>query len=171
MLILVRHAMPEIEPETDPAIWSLSKEGREAAQRLTMPAGALLVASREPKAIETLAPHGDVMVDEAFGEVRRVEAFGGAFRQRRMAYVGGVDHADWEPRHVVSRRFSEAVDRARARAAGRPVVIGTHGMAMTVWLTSTGRVEDPVAFWEGLGFPDQVTVEQGATTRGARTAD
>lgn len=58
----------------------------------------------------------------------------------------------------MAARFDESVRRAVTAAGDRPVVVGTHGMAMTLWLVSVGVVEDPVAFWETLQFPDVVPV-------------
>jgi hypothetical protein len=62
----------------------------------------------------------------------------------------------------VVRRFHAAVLRhvAAASRRGEVVVIGTHGMAMTIWLCARVlRAEDPVALWETLGFPDAMAVD------------
>ena len=56
-LILVRHGRPAIDPDTAPTTWPLSPDGREAVARLAeriaefAPTG--LVASPEPKALQT----------------------------------------------------------------------------------------------------------------------
>jgi hypothetical protein len=55
MLVLVRHAMPVVEPLTLPDRWVLSNEGKAAAAKLVLPQGARLVASGEPKARHTVA--------------------------------------------------------------------------------------------------------------------
>src|SRR5215204_3767918 len=101
MLVLVRHAMPMVEPLMLPDRWVLGDEGRAAASRLVFPEGARLVASGEPKAIQTLEHAGPVTSDMRFNEVRRVEPFGDNFREARRAYVDGVDHPDWEARDEV----------------------------------------------------------------------
>ena len=56
-LVLVRHAMPDVRPEVPAREWHLGDDGRGAARNLgqMLPVGARLVASDEPKAIETLA--------------------------------------------------------------------------------------------------------------------
>jgi broad specificity phosphatase PhoE len=51
-------------------------------------------------------------------------------------------------------RFEAAVREHLASAQGNPLIIATHGMAMTVWLTSHRLLEDPAAFWSELRFPD-----------------
>ncbi|GAB3825825.1 histidine phosphatase family protein [Kribbella italica] len=164
MLVLVRHAMPVHGPEVPARDWVLSAEGRTAARELCarLPAGARLVASTEVKAIETI---GAAITDRRFDEIERVEAYAGDFRTRRRAYVGGADHEDWERREDVVRRFADGVAEHVAAAGGRPVVIASHGMAMTLWLTATIGLADPAAFWEDLRFPDALVVGSGSVVR------
>jgi hypothetical protein len=45
-----------------------------------------------------------------------------------------------------------------------PLVIASHGMAMTVWLRSRGRVTEPGTFWLALRFPDAIVVDFDART-------
>ncbi|MGC4938743.1 histidine phosphatase family protein [Kribbella sp. DT2] len=163
MLVLVRHAMPVHGPETPARDWVLGPEGREAARELCarLPAGARLVASTEPKAIATIEPLGPVVTDARFDEIARVEAYDGDFRTRRRLYVEGTDLADWEPREEVVRRFGAGVAEY---ATGGPVVIASHGMATTLWLTATVGLTDPGAFWDDLRFPDAVVVDLEAKT-------
>lgn len=155
-LILVRHAMPEASPDSPPHEWPLGAAGRAAARVLAaeLPAGGYLVASEEPKAWQTLAPAGEVVRDPRFNEVGRVESWGGEFRRLRRSYVDGADHPGWEPRSRVADRFGAAVTDHLAAAGGRPLVVATHGMAMTVWLDRRGELADPGEFWAALRFPD-----------------
>ncbi|WP_265444865.1 hypothetical protein [Flexivirga meconopsidis] len=50
---LVRHAMPQISGEQTPDLWPLSDEGRAAAAALlgSLPSGAVVLSSGEPKAV------------------------------------------------------------------------------------------------------------------------
>ncbi|GAA4200936.1 hypothetical protein [Actinocatenispora rupis] len=50
------------------------------------------------------------------------------------------------------------------RAAGRPLVLGTQGMALTVWLRTVAELPDPTAFWAALRFPDLLRVDPAART-------
>jgi hypothetical protein len=59
-------------------------------------------------------------------------------------------------------RFAEGVGFWTARADGRPLVIASHGMAMTLWLTTTVALADPGAFWANLRLPDLLTVDMAA---------
>jgi broad specificity phosphatase PhoE len=167
-LYLVRHAMPQVDPATDPATWPLGRDGRAAARRLgrRLPSGAFLVASDEPKAWQTLDPGRErgVLRDARLREVRRTEEFTDDFRRVRRSYVSGADIAGWEPRLEVARRFADAVRAATDRGDGRDVVVASHGMAMTVWLTATLPLADPGSFWADLRFPDVLAVDLRAGT-------
>jgi broad specificity phosphatase PhoE len=158
--------MPAHGPDVAARDWVLAPEGEVAARALCerLPGGARLVASSEPKAIATVAPAGWVIADRRFDEISRVEAYDGDFRMQRRAYVGGVDYTDWEAREDVVRRFGAGVAEHVAAAEGRPVVIGSHGMAMTLWLTATVGLDDPGAFWAALRFPDAHVVDLSAGT-------
>ena len=181
-VMLIRHAMPDTgrnartsggrtvpgrDTELAPSAWRLGADGRAAAQALaiTLPPNAYLVASDEPKASETLsiaAGGAAVAIDAGFGEVRRPDAWTDAYRALAAAYVGGATHAGWEPHQAVVRRFDAAVRRHQAIATARRavLVIGTHGMAMTLWLASRFALEpDPVVFWAALAFPEVVVVD------------
>ncbi|MET9315354.1 histidine phosphatase family protein [Kribbella sp. NPDC003505] len=161
VLILVRHAMPAHGPDTPARDWALAPEGQVAARSLCgrLPTGARLVASSEPKAIASLGPAGNVVQDPRFDEISRAEVYGETFREQRRAYVDGADHIGWEARDDVIRRFEAGVVEHIAAADGRPVVIASHGMAMTLWLTAAVGLDDPGAFWADLRFPDAHVVD------------
>src|SRR5262245_56310800 len=154
--------MQAYEREIPPHEWPLSPDGVEAARRLVrhLPMRTCLVASDEPKAWQTLEPAGEVVRDARFGEVRREgEPWEGPFRELRQAHANGADHDGWESRVDVAARFDAAVADHLVRAAGRPVAVASHGMAMTVWLTARVGLPAPGAFWASLRFPDAVAVD------------
>jgi broad specificity phosphatase PhoE len=163
---LVRHAMPAVDPAADPATWPLSDQGRAAARDLApiLPADALLQASDEPKAWQTLAPGGErgVARDRRLGEVRRPEKFSDDFRILRRRYVSGEALPGWEPHRAVADRFAAAVADAVRTAGPRDVVLASPGKALTVWLAGTVGLADPAAFWAGLRFPDLLRVDLAA---------
>ena len=161
--------MPAYRPDVPAHEWELSEDGRAAATALVrlLPAGARLVGSTEPKAWQTLEPAGSVARDPRFNEVSRVgEPWEGDYRELRRAYVTGIDHDGWEARDEVARRFDAGItDQLAAAAAGDvSLVVASHGMAMTVWLTARIRLADPGGFWAGLGFPDAHLVDPAAGT-------
>lgn len=154
--------MPTIDPAVPPERWTLGDEGRAGAAALAqrLPTGAYLVSSREPKARQTLEPLGAVAEDAAFNEVWRAgEPFGGNFRELRLLYLMGTQHERWEPRAEVAQRFDQGITRHIREAGDRPLVVATHGMAMTLWLTACVGLPDPGAFWSGLRFPDALLVD------------
>jgi broad specificity phosphatase PhoE len=163
MLYLVRHAMPVVDPAADPASWELGADGRAAARALAalLPAPGLLVASTEPKAWQTLRTgwEREVLRDSGLCEANRREGFDDGFRDRHRRYVSGEPMPGWEPQAAVARRFAAAVAHARQRAGDAHVVIGTHGMVMTIWLKGAIGLGDPAAFWDDLRFPDMLAVD------------
>jgi broad specificity phosphatase PhoE len=166
-LLLVRHAMPAFGPDQPSDQWELSAEGHAAAAGLArrLPPGAHLVASEEPKAWQTLTPAGAVIRDARFNEVRRKgEPYDGNFRELRQSYVDGVDHPGWEQRAQVAARFESGVADHLAVAGTAPMVIASHGMAMTIWLTARIGLADPGAFWAELRLPDLLEVDLTART-------
>ncbi len=173
-LILVRHAMPELEPAVPAHQWQLGGAGRAAARALgPLVAGpGYYVASDEPKAVQTvreLTGRPDVATDPGFREVRRpyVWSANEDYRALARAYVEGVCHDGWEPLAQVVSRFDAAVDRHAALAAAqdRPLVVGTHGLAPTVWLASRlALAPSPAEFWAALQFPDVIDVDLAAGT-------
>jgi broad specificity phosphatase PhoE len=160
--------MPDVQPDVPAREWHLGDDGRVAARNLgqILPPRAHLVASDEPKAVETLTEasgRSDVAIDAGFGEVRRPNAPSGrTHRALAAAYLGGAAHAGWEPHSSVVRRFHAAVLRHldALSVGGEAVVIGTHGMAMTMWLFARVRPDgDRAGFWATLEFPDVVVVD------------
>jgi broad specificity phosphatase PhoE len=169
-ILLVRHATPVIDPAVPATRWRLGAPGRAAARRLSLPDDGYFVASDEPKAAETLrcAP-GDraVGTDAGFAEVRRDVSWNPDHNRLARAYVDGVTHHGWEPRAEVADRFDRAITRHAVSAAGRPLVVGTHGMAMTCWLAARGLITgEPGEFWAALGFPGVVAVGPLGDTAG-----
>ncbi|MGE5830021.1 MAG: histidine phosphatase family protein [Micromonosporaceae bacterium] len=166
-LVLVRHAMPVVDPASPAHEWPLSSDGRADALRLVplLPSGALLVASDEPKAYQTLEGAGPVVRDARFGEVRRTgEPWDGPFRELRRAYVEGTAHRGWEPHASVVARFDAAISEHGGAAGGRALVVASHGMAMTVWLTARFGLPQPGRFWSELRFPDAYAVDLAASS-------
>ncbi|MDI6105691.1 histidine phosphatase family protein [Actinoplanes sp. NEAU-A12] len=165
-LLLVRHAMPALNPEVAPERWELDTAGRRGAESLThvLPPDAVLVSSQEPKARQTLEPTGPVATDHRFNEVARNEPHDGDFRRRRRAYLAGADHPKWEPREQVVARFHAGIKHWRPPAAARPLVVATHGMAMTLWLAAAVDLADPISFWDDLRLPDVFAVDPAGRT-------
>lgn len=158
--------MPVLDPEVRPEEWELDAAGQRGAESLkhVIPSDAVLVSSQEPKARQTLEPTGHVFTEIRFNEVARDEPYHGDFRARRRAYLTGTDHPGWEPREQVVERFGAGIKHWRTRAVIRPLVVATHGMAMTLWLANAIDLADPTSFWTDLRLPDVFKVDLTART-------
>jgi broad specificity phosphatase PhoE len=158
--------MPALDPEIPPEHWELDAAGWRGAETLkhVIPPDAMLVSSQEPKARQTLEPAGPVFTDARFDEVVRNEPYHGDFRARRRAYLTGAGHPGWEPREQVVARFDAGIKHWRLRAATRPLVVATHGMALTLWLADAVDLADPTSFWDGLRLPDMFEVNLATRT-------
>jgi broad specificity phosphatase PhoE len=171
-LVLVRHAMPEIDPAMPADRWELGPVGRAAACALKplLNHPADYVSSTEVKAQQTLqeiAGRSTVATDAGFAEVRRppVWSAGDTYRDLARAYVQGRCHEGWEKHADVIKRFDAALAR-HTETAGRTLVIGTHGLAMTLWLAARFDLSpSPAEFWSTLGFPELVDLRSGTVTR------
>jgi broad specificity phosphatase PhoE len=168
-LLLVRHAMPAIDPGVPAGQWELTPAGRAAARALGPVAGpGYYVASDEPKALQTvqeMAAGQQVIPEPGFREVSRPGGWAGGYRQQAHGYITGSCPDGWEPQAQVAARFEAAVARHAAIAAGRQqlLIAGSHGLAVTVWLASWLRLEpSPAGFWDSLRFPELIEVDLGA---------
>ncbi|MGH2634239.1 MAG: histidine phosphatase family protein [Tepidiformaceae bacterium] len=161
-IILVRHAMPEIERGVASTAWGLSDASREDCVLLAhaLPAGlsATVVTSEERKARETadvlalrLGLH--VAIDAGFGEVDRPMIWDDDYRTTAAHYLATGDAEGWESRGAVAARFDDAVRRALAATATGTVLVVDHGMALSLWLDSVAAI-DLVPFWQALTLPD-----------------
>jgi broad specificity phosphatase PhoE len=166
-LILVRHAMPTVEPGVPAERWELGQHGRAASRALGVAAAesGYFVASDEPKALQTLqemAAGQEVVPEVGFREVRRPYYWSDDHRTLARTYVDGACHDGWELHGEVVARFEAAISRHTRIAAARKqtLIVGTHGMAPTVWLMSRLELQpSPGAFWASLQFPDLIDVD------------
>ena len=149
-VVLVRHSISAVDPETSPHTWGLTDEGHAKAAALDL-AGLRLLAGPEPKLAQTLAPHGDVEVDARYAESHS-EGWLGAeeFRAAVEHYFAGEEPAPgWERAADVVERFT-LVDGAAICSGGRAIsaVVAHH----------TGC--DGFALWQTLSMPDVIVLDQ-----------
>lgn len=159
-IILVRHAMPNVERGLASRRWGLAEASREDCVLL---AHALppdvngIWSSDEPKARETAEVLGlrlgrQVQVDPAFAEVDRPEIWDRDYREVAAAYLRGSVEPGWETPEGVIRRFRDGLERARTNHVGSRVVV-SHGLAMTLWLSTQVEL-DREQWWRALTLPD-----------------
>ena len=178
MLILVRHAQPQIDPATPAPQWSLSADGRLAAaalaDRIARFAPRAAVASPEPKALETArvlaAPLGlAVDADGGFAEQHRPNLPFGS----REAFEARMAAAFAEP--ATSPFGGESADAAHdrfvaalARHAARPLLVVTHGTVLSLYLSRSLALE-PFPLWKSLALPEAFILDAEGRLR-ARVA-
>lgn len=159
LIILVRHAMPEVVPGVASKLWGLGNSGREDCVLLAhaLPASvAALWSSDERKARETAEVIGlrlglPVSTDARFSEVDRPPVWDRDYREVAAAYLTGRDEPGWEARATVVDRFSAGIDGIANSQS--PAIVVSHGLAMTLWLASrTGIQAEP--WWRDLTLPD-----------------
>jgi broad specificity phosphatase PhoE len=171
-LILVRHSMPEIVPGVPASQWCLSDVGRRRcerlAQRLVSYQPHFVVASLEPKAIETgqivarilgipietapdLHEHERPNV-EPFGTREQFEARVSRLFEHPAELIFGTETAD-----QAHRRFAGAIDDVLATERSGNLAVVTHGTVLTLFVARAAGL-DPVPFWKRLGLPGFVVL-------------
>lgn len=171
-LILVRHAAPDQRPDVPPPQWRLSAAGREAATalaaRLPDLAPVAVLASTEPKAIETAAIIASrfglpVVSDAGFDEHRRqawpYEPDPAAFRNRVLRTLRTADLSvdGAETGSAAAARFAEGL----ARHPERPLIVMSHGTVLSLWLARTLGL-DAAELWSSLRLPEAFLISPEA---------
>ena len=178
-LYLIRHASPNIRPDTPAREWTLSERGVGEAQTLALTAAAwgleAIYSSSEPKARATGLIIGDALglpvhVVDAFDELRLPEWIGNsdAFNDVVRAVLEGdtPPGATLTPR-VDARNAETAADAARRFGAGvgivaqgpAPAAVVSHGRIITAYLSQTGRIEEPFEFWRSIPMPGWACID------------
>jgi broad specificity phosphatase PhoE len=173
-LLLVKHAMPQVDVDTPAHLWRLRPEGVAAAGTLALRllaryAPSRVVASLEPKATQT----GSVIAERLrlpFATVeglhehdRRAAGFLGraefAARMRDLfaqpdAVVFGSESAS-----AALTRFATAVDHVVAEdTSGGDVIVVSHGTVISLFVAKRAEV-DPTNLWTTLGLPSYISLE------------
>lgn len=174
-LILVKHAMPQVDVETPAHQWRLHPEGEAAAgvlaERLVSARYTpdKIVASLEPKATQTGSIMADRLrlpfatVDDLHEHDRRATGFleRRVFESRMRDLFAHPDQVVFgtESATAALTRFAAAVERVISEDTGDgDVVIVTHGTVISLFV---GRraVVDPTNLWTTLGLPSYVALE------------
>ncbi len=168
-LILVKHSLPEIVAATPAKEWSLSREGQERckalAEKVMLYSPNIVIASLEPKAIET-AQLVARQIDKPF------HTFEGLHEHDRTE-VGFLDREQFEsqvhdlfehPDQLVfgretacqaCERFSNALMSVEAGYADKNIAVVSHGTVITLFVEKVTGME-PLSFWKKLGLPSFV---------------
>ena len=166
-LILMRHSLPDINPELPSHHWKLSDEGQRRCEPLAESLAKYhldkIFTSIEPKANETgqilsqllnrpfqiadgLHEHERDNV-EFFKSTRGFEAVIAEFFARPNELVFGRETAD-----QAHQRFSTAIDALTERHKDNDLAVVTHGTVMTLFVSRITGVK-PFTFWQCLDLP------------------
>ncbi len=171
-LVLVRHSLPEMEPDVRASQWRLSDEGQHRceplAQRLAGYKPTMIVASLEPKAVETGQIAADILgipfaTAPGLHEHERPKA--GLFSTREQ-FEAQVVHLFERPGELILG--NETADQAHARFASAiaavveqhpsgNLALVSHGTVLTLFVTRANGL-DPAPFWKRLGLPSFVVL-------------
>jgi broad specificity phosphatase PhoE len=175
LLILAKHALPEVDPARPAATWTLGADGSAGALRLAERLRGrgidLVVSSVEPKAAETgrlVADaldvtwqtghdlHEHVRPEPGFLDRGRFEASIRRFFAEPSAVVFGAESAD-----AAFARFSGAVDAMVRAHRGRRLCVVAHGTVISLLLGRRYGV-DEWSTWKTLETPSFVVVDRRA---------
>ncbi len=174
-LLLVKHAMPQLEPDVTSREWRLSDAGREGAAhlaaRLAPYAPGVIAASTEPKATETaqiaaarlglsVTMYDDLRENDRTGlgwlAWEEMEARIARFFAEPDTLIMGSETAD-----QAHARFAAAVDAICAVHPAETVVIVAHGTVITLYVSRATGME-PFPLWKRLGLPSVVVLSRPA---------
>lgn len=176
-LILVKHSVPQLEPDHPASTWKLSEEGRLRAHRLAEQledfAPEVLVSSEEPKAKET----ADILGDQLRLPVRILPGL----REHDRSKVPFLSHAAFqraireffqqpdelvfggETANQAHARFYGAVHSVLKEHIDKTVVIVTHGTVISLFVSRLTGSSD-LELWSKLGLPSLVAMDLHSST-------
>jgi len=172
-LVLVKHAMPVVDPTRPPREWHLSDDGRSQsrrlAQRLRRFLPLRLMASREAKAADTARIVADELevplgVVDGFEEIDRPRL--PVMTQPERHRVNEAIFADpdkpalgTESARAALERFSRAVHQQLRHPDDRCLVIVTHGTVIALFVAAHNHLP-PFELWRRLSCPALVVLER-----------
>jgi 2,3-bisphosphoglycerate-dependent phosphoglycerate mutase len=166
-LVLVRHSLSEMVTGVSASRWRLCAEGRRRceilAERLAAYDLAFVVASEEPKAVETgqivariLGLPFEIVPD--LHEHKRGVVKTMASREEFQAQVARLfehpaelvlGHETADQAHA---RFAAAVAHVVEEHPAGNLAVATHGTVMTLFIARANDLA-PIPFWKSLGLP------------------
>ena len=169
-MVLIRHSIPEIDPERPGWEWGLSAEGigryEPLASDLERFLPAVLVSSPEIKAIETAeqisAKLGiEFSVREGLREHRRTEFLPLAeFHENIRRFFDSPESIIYgsESSDQAANRIESEIRRALAMCPTGNVLLVTHGTAMTSFIRQHTEA-DPYEIWKSLDLPSYIALQ------------
>jgi broad specificity phosphatase PhoE len=166
-LFLIKHAMPEIQPEIPANQWVLSKSGRlscsQIADHLQKSNLKNIISSKEAKAQETahlIASYLDLpchTVDNLHEHDRSNESYDLSkeeFENNVNNLFGNPDLLVYgkETARQAQNRFDRAIHKIVTENMGQDVGIVSHGTVISLFVALYNQI-NPFEFWQQLGLP------------------
>ena len=172
VVILVRNAMPVVQPGVHPVRWRLDELGRSAVGSLALSLPVELAdpiwSSHEARAqetaqalIEARAMPAELRLDPDLREVGRPTSWSSTYTEDLAGYFKLGQREGWEPTTAVLTRMAAAIDRATREAAGLPAVVVTHGLALSLYVGAVCGLR-PAGFLHSLLHPDAWLIDVAA---------
>ncbi len=166
-LVLVKHSLPQVDPNVTAAQWRLSEIGRarcvSLAERLRPFHIETLIASPEPKAVQTAE-----LVGERLGLQTKVVDGLQEHDRSNVPYYESRDKFDAAVRSLFDRpnelvmgretavqartRIAEALKQVLRNHPVGSIAVVTHGMVLSLFLSNVVGV-DGYEFWRRLDLP------------------
>lgn len=161
-LLLVKHALPDIQPDVPAKKWRLGEQGRVQSARLAEAlrpyAPSVVITSDEPKAVETGGIVGEMLGLSARGapglyELDRTgEPYfddpGGYERAVKAFFERPTERAFGQESAAEARgRFLQAVAGALESYPAETVILVAHGIVNTLFVAAHNDIR-PFAFWK-----------------------
>ena len=171
-LILIKHAMPQVNPDQTSRDWELGEEGingsKALAQELKASGITRIITSQEPKAIQTGKTIAGVLNvpcaarDNLHEHDRRGVPYSDkeTFHKTVAQFFAQPDQLIFgnETAEAARLRFDAAVRSVRQEFPDDQLAIVAHGTVITLFVAHYNQDVEAFSFWKGLDLPSQVAV-------------
>ena len=174
LIVLAKHARPEVDPNARASAWVLGRAGFEGAERLALRLELikpdLVVTSVEAKARDTgriVAAALDLPFQTGHGLHEHVrtgylerDQFSASIRQlfaEPQRVVFGEESGD-----AAANRFARGLDAVIKTHAGKRIIVVAHGTVISLYLERRYNT-DGWAMWQALETPSYVIIDPKAT--------
>lgn len=173
-LILIKHSLVTVNSAIPRDIWHLSEDGRRRcaplADALAPYHPAMLIASVEPKALETAQLVGERLgipvsvADELHENDRRglpVVPIA-MFRRRVIMFFEQPDERimGMESANEARARFETAITQLLAAHPEETIAVVAHGVVITLFVTAHNPAVEPFKFWQQLEQPSMAVLSR-----------
>ena len=163
-IILVKHAMPELDGDTPSKEWKLGDRGLKQAQRFAnfvrdnLDVDPIIYSSSEAKAVETAK-----ILAETLSLTHKVNPGLAEFDRPALSIVSEEDHFDRndpeepylgsESANSALERFESAIKEIIKEPLEDERLVVTHGTVMSLFLNKYNEELDGFDVWKKLGCP------------------